>query len=118
MPRNTATLVATVEYETVISDFEWLMMLMKKIDIGAYSTICRIELMATRIAQYWLSPPAISVQINTLVRFVSQEIRLNDHIELTMAIQRASPTRIRPSRRPGSSGRKAHPSPSYGMSAR
>jgi hypothetical protein len=62
----------------VMSDFESLMMLMKKIDIGAYSTICRIELMVTRIAQYWLSPPAISVQIKTWDHPVSEEATLND----------------------------------------
>ena len=62
----------------MISDFESLMMLMKKIDIGAYSTICRIELMATRIAQYWLSPPAISVQIKTWDQVFSDEASLTN----------------------------------------
>lgn len=52
IPKNAATLVATVEYEGVIVECEWLMMLIKKIAKGANRTICRIELMATRIAQY------------------------------------------------------------------
>lgn len=55
-------------------------MLMKKIAMGAYNTICRTELTATRIAQYWLSPPAISVQIKTwkvwLVEHVYHRISL------------------------------------------
>jgi hypothetical protein len=52
IPKNAATLVATVEYEGVIVECEWLMTFMKKIARGANKTICRIELMATRIAQY------------------------------------------------------------------
>lgn len=65
MPRKTATLVATVEYETDIVLDEWLMILMNNTARGAYSTIWRTELMATRMAQYWLSPPASPVQIKT-----------------------------------------------------
>ena len=53
IPRNAATLVATVEYEGEIVEFEWLMTLMKKMARGAKSTICKIELMATKIAQYY-----------------------------------------------------------------
>ena len=66
-----------------------------KIARGAKRTICSMELMATRIAQYSLSPPASPVQIRTI------------------AIHLARPTRIKPSRRPDLSGRKAQASPSY-----
>ena len=52
MPRKAATLVATVEYDGEMLDSEWLMTLMKKMARGANSTICNIELIATRIAQY------------------------------------------------------------------
>lgn len=52
MPKNAATLVATVEYEDEIGVSESLMTLMKKMASGANKTICRIELMATRMAQY------------------------------------------------------------------
>ena len=65
MPRKTATLLATVAYETVTALSAWLITLMKRMARGAYKTICRIELMATRMAQYSLSPPARPVQIKT-----------------------------------------------------
>lgn len=95
MPRKTATLVATVEYDTSREPSSPLITEIKNTDIGAYRAICSIELMATRIAQYSASPPARPFQINT------------------MAMQRARPTRIRPMRSSGLSGRKAHARPSY-----
>ena len=98
MPRKTATLVATIEYETSREPSSPLMMLMKKMAIGAYRAICRIEFIATRIAQYSLSPPARPFHIST------------------MAMHRARPTRIRPTRSSGLSGRNAHARPSWSMS--
>ena len=65
------------------------MTLMKRMASGAYSTICRTELMATRMAQYSLSPPARPVQMRT------------------MAMHRASPTKMSPSRKPDLSGKNA-----------
>lgn len=95
MPRNTATLVATVEYDTSREPSSPLITDIKNTDIGAYRAICSIELMATRIAQYSASPPARPFHMST------------------MAMQRARPTRIRPMRSSGLSGRKAHAKPSY-----
>lgn len=64
MPRNTATLLAAVEYwKTMLSP---LMTCMKKTPMGAKRTIWRRELTATRMAQYSPSPPARPVQIKTL----------------------------------------------------
>ena len=51
MPRKTATLVATVEYEILISLPLGLNTRMKSRETGAKSTICRRELTATRMAQ-------------------------------------------------------------------
>lgn len=99
IPRKTATLVATIEYETSRAPSSPLMMLMKKMAIGAYRAIWRIELIATRIAQYSLSPPARPFHIST------------------MAIHRARPTRIRPTRSSGLSGRNAHAKPSWSVLA-
>lgn len=63
IPRNTATLLAAVLYSNVM--VSPLMTSMKNTPIGAKRTIWRRELMATRIAQYSLSPPARPVQIKT-----------------------------------------------------
>lgn len=86
------------------------MTLMKRRARGAKRTICRMELIATRMAQYSESPPARPVQMSTwdgisVVCFQKKGI-------FTIAIHRARPTRMRPSRRAGLSGRKAHANPS------
>lgn len=94
MPRKTATLVAIVEYETLTVLPDLPMTLMNRRASGAYNTICSTELMATRIAQYSLSPPARPVQMSTI------------------AMHLAKPTRMRPSLKPSLSGRKAHDRPS------
>lgn len=65
IPRKTATLLATVEYPISSVPSSLLMTLMKSRARGAYSTTWRIELIATRIAQYSLSPPARPVQMRT-----------------------------------------------------
>ena len=65
MPRNTATLVATVEYETFTAVEESPIIRTNRMASGAYRTICRMELTATRIAQYSVSPPARPVQMRT-----------------------------------------------------
>jgi len=65
MPRKTATLFATVEYWISMVLSERLMTLMNSSARGANSTIWSIELMATRMAQYSLSPPARPVQMST-----------------------------------------------------
>lgn len=65
IPRNTATLLATTEYDIEISSLEWLMTLINRRASGAKRTICSRELMATSIAQYSLSPPASPVHMRT-----------------------------------------------------
>lgn len=49
------------------------MICMNRIASGAYRTIWRIELTATRIAQYSVSPPARPVQIRTLSEMSAYE---------------------------------------------
>ena len=68
MPRNTATLVATEEYDMASVVVSPPMIWMKKTASGAYSTICRIEFTATRMAQYSSSPPAKPDQMRTYKR--------------------------------------------------
>ena len=66
IPRKTVTLVATVSYKTATVSSSRLMTLMKRMASGAESIIWRTELTATRIAQYYSSPPASPFQIITL----------------------------------------------------
>jgi hypothetical protein len=66
-----------------------------------------MELMATRIAPYSPSPPDNPIQMRTLIWSQSQRRMVSLYEELTMAIHLASPTRMRPSRSPASSGRNA-----------
>src|SRR2546423_6552980 len=65
--KNTATLFAPTVYEiSILRSEPGLMTTRKSKAKGAKSTICDIELMATRIAQYSLSPPARPVQTRTI----------------------------------------------------
>lgn len=84
---------------------------------GAKKTICRMELIATKMAQYSLSPPANPVQIKTCnvstSGFQSGPSRFNYEEGVTIAMHLAKPTRIKPSRRPSLSGINAQESPSY-----
>lgn len=93
------------------------MIWMKKTARGAKRTICSIELMATRMAQYSPSPPASPVQMRTCSksqRKCSKRLALGTLCPiLTMAMHLPRPTRMRPARRPGSSGKKAHDKPSW-----
>ena len=50
MPRKTATLVATMEYEIDLAAESPLMTLMKRMASGSLSTICRSELTGTRFS--------------------------------------------------------------------
>lgn len=65
--------------------------------------------MATRMAQYSLSPFARSVQTSTYCGSVFNDPRKRrTRCSLTIAIHRAIPTKINPSLSPRSSGRNAH----------
>lgn len=112
MPRNTATLVATVEYETFTVVEEAPIIRMNRMASGAYRIICRMELTATSIAQYSVSPPARPVQIRTLGQCQHSNVVPQNGSSFTIAMQRARPTKISPSRSSGSSGRKAQERPS------
>lgn len=87
---------------------------MKNIASGANKTICRIELIATRMAQYSLSPPASLVQTSTYTLLITESISLWV-LRQTIAMHRAIPTKIKPSLRSLSSGRKAHANASYDL---
>ena len=89
---------------------------MKNIASGANKTICRIELIATRMAQYSLSlsPPASPVQTSTYTLLITESISLWV-LRQTIAMHRAIPTKIKPSLRSLSSGRKAHANASYDL---
>src|SRR6266480_2263883 len=65
MPRKTPTLLATVVYETVTLVLPPPITCTNNTASGAYKTICRMELRATRMAQYSSSPPARPVQMRT-----------------------------------------------------
>lgn len=93
IPKKTPTLFATGAYSTWTLSVNRPMTLMKRSARGTTSSIWSREFMATRIAQYSLSPPASPVQIKTI------------------AIPLAMPTNIKPSRNAGSSGRNAHDDP-------
>lgn len=84
---------------------------------GAKKTIWRMELMATKMAQYSLSPPANPVHIKTCnvstSGFPIGTNRFNYEEDFTIAMHLAKPTRIKPSRRPSFSGKNAQESPSY-----
>lgn len=67
IPRNTPTLVATTSYEMSLTPVWPLMTRIKKTASGAKRTIWRIELMATRMAQYSSSPPARPFQMRTSI---------------------------------------------------
>lgn len=78
---------------------------------GAKKTICRMELIATKMAQYSLSPPANPVHIKTCNVSTSGfpfGLGRSNH---TIAMHLAKPTRIKPSRRPSLSGKNAQESP-------
>lgn len=76
IPRKTATDFATVEYWMSKVPSSWEMTFMKSKARGAKKTIWRIELRATRMAQYSLSPPAKPVHIRTWVLFSSVFLKL------------------------------------------
>lgn len=85
---------------------------------GAKKTICRMELIATKMAQYSLSPPADPVHIKTCKMCQLQDSHLGQAVfnyeeGVTIAMHLAKLTRIKPSRRPSLSGRNAQESPSY-----
>lgn len=65
IPKKTATLVATTEYEMVCAAVSPLITPIKRMASGAYNIICSSELTATRIAQYSLSPPASPFHMRT-----------------------------------------------------
>lgn len=80
---------------------------------GAKKTICRMELIATKMAQYSLSPPANPVHIKTCHVSTSGVPFGLGPSNPTIAMHLAKPTRINPSRRPSLSGRNAQESPNY-----